>query len=337
MSTAFEFIPDDVDPKLIDRVIVATAIGSSYFADWYQFAFPSWKRYASHCNAAIIVFRGPVVTPDDKSWKPVRWHKMLAPRLALNHFPRVRQFLVLDSDLLISPIAPDVFSKHDVNRIGVVSSVDVPFERENMLRRLAFLRHHRFSTDYPLDSSLFQSPADHLEQRGFPRFHNLFTAGFFLMNAWTHPQLFADWYADFSTEDAESMHAETGQWEEPFLNAKIQERDLAQWFSYEYQAIWSYEAARSAPVIFDWALSQEHNDDIVRAIEYTLWDCYFLHFAGSWNESQVWKRGLTFADPERLQEVTKYAAYSRQKLLGLPVGKVNPPESQSPATHQRLS
>ena len=308
----------------VKAVILSTAIGSNYFSNWSEFARHTWEQYAEKYGIGILVHSHPVVTRDNEAWLPERWHKMIAPSFVKDYFPKVAQILVLDSDVLISPIAPNVFELHDTDKFGVVSSKNLPFNREATFRMAAYLRHHRFSERYPLDSSLFQPVSNEFTNRGFPVQEDFFTAGFILMNSTSHTEMVASWYREVSVEQAVETHERTGQWEEPFLNWRIQETGDVQWFDYRFQSIWLYEAARRFPMIFDWVREPEKFPELVRAIEYALWDSYFLHFAGAWDESEAWKLGKVFSQQSRLEDVLRWGEYLATPLTGEPRGKILP-------------
>ena len=50
---------------------------------------------------------------------------------------------------------------------------------------------------------------------------------------------------------------------------------------------------------------------------------YFLHFAGSWNECQMWKTTNIF-DKKVVSEWNDYQKYYLKKPKGVPRGKITP-------------
>ena len=82
---------------------------------------------------------------------------------------QVENVLYLDSDILISPLAPNLFHDFDPLSIAVVSLCNnLPQPRDLTLRRLAFLRHTHLSRS-PLDSALFMSLPDVFKYHSLPR------------------------------------------------------------------------------------------------------------------------------------------------------------------------
>ena len=67
----------------------------------------------------------------------------------------------------------------------------------------------------------------------------------------------------------------------------------------------------------------ENSDkSIIRnCIESSLLSNYFLHFAGSWHESKMWKIDGLFSDYRLLEE---YSQYLSSKVTGKPLGMIKP-------------
>jgi len=85
----------------------------------------------------------------------------------------------------------------------------------------------------------------------------------------------------------------TNNGEQTHVNYEIQNWGKVQWLKYEYQAIWNYEMAINYPFLY----TKENRDNatmISNCIEACLLKNHFLHFAGSWYESEMWKAdGIT--------------------------------------------
>ena len=73
----------------------------------------------------------------------------------------------LDADILVNPLAPDVFGYHDDDCISVVSQTKTPFDYSKVLRKLHTAVYTQLSPDYPLDSSLFMSKKDYFQHHQF--------------------------------------------------------------------------------------------------------------------------------------------------------------------------
>jgi hypothetical protein len=76
-------------------------------------------------------------------------------------------------------------------------------------------------------------------------------------------------------------------------------------------------------------LYSEHRDnpEVTRAcIEASLFSNYFLHFAGSWYESEMWEQVKVFDTPESLAMFRDFADYLKTPVYGKPLGAIKPKE-----------
>ena len=55
-------------------------------------------------------------------------------------------------------------------------------------------------------------------------------------------------------------------------------------------------------------------------IESTLLKCYFLHFAGTWPESNFWRTNKLFNKKKKINLFNNLNKYLRMKVRGKPVG-----------------
>jgi hypothetical protein len=58
-------------------------------------------------------------------------------------------------------------------------------------------------------------------------------------------------------------------------------------------------------------------------IEASLYANYFLHFAGAWHESEMWKEGESFTGA-RAQLLESYTTYRSAPVTGTPRGFIKP-------------
>jgi hypothetical protein len=107
--------------------------------------------------------------------------------------------------------------------------------------------------------------------------------------------------------------------DEPILNYEFQQRFQINWIPYHYQAIWIYEMANSYPFLYQ----QDRNSDLINlCVENSINSNTFLHFAGSWHESDMFDRIEQINLSSELQE--EFNNYRRTKVFGRPVGIVKP-------------
>jgi hypothetical protein len=126
------------------------------------------------------------------------------------------------------------------------------------------------------------------------------------------------WFEKY-TRDVKSI---TGGGDEAHVNYEFQQWGKLSWLPYEFQALWTYEAAWHYPFIFD--LEELESETVRACIEASLYKNHFLHFAGSWHECQMWKIGGIFATEEKQNEIAAYRDYLRMPLTGKPQGMIKP-------------
>jgi hypothetical protein len=233
--------------------------------------------------------------------------------------PIVRRIACLDTDILINPVAPDIFAATPADRIGAVSKrTSLPFDRMDTLRRLAFLRHRYFDDRYPLDSSLFASVEDTYRHVGLEPERDDVNSGVICLSVADHARILGGL---FDAYDASVMRNDSGG-EQIYFNQFLFSSKIEHLLDYRFNCLWAWEAALRYPFLYTTDIK---DDDLVRrCIESALAANWFLHFAGSWHESQVWKRVRVLEDPEVLDRWERFAEYLRQPVTGKFVGPVKP-------------
>lgn len=306
------------------RVLLTGTIGSTYFEDWFIHAFPSWKEYALRNGAGIVAVRAP--TSNAPTRLPLAWYKAFLPEHIMELHPSIRQVALLDSDVIISPTATDIFSFHEQGTIGVISQFNLPFDRELALRKLAFFRNFFFDPSYPLDSSLHAPVEKIYSDRNLPHYRDHFCAGVMTIDGLETSRLLASWVREADLVEATAIATRTGQWEQPYLNHKVYSAGLNHELPYSFQGLWTLEAALKAPQVFE-AIVENDWKAVEQAVEFVMMDLDFLHFAGSWPESQVWKKVLPFSDPRSIDLLVEWRVARETELTGNARGPIKPSSS----------
>lgn len=315
-NDCFEVIYRPVSSR---NYIVTLAIGDKYLDLWKRSALPLWKRYCEKNDIGIIVFYDNLVDDDYLYWKKATWQKLLIGRVLQDSLIDVDNFCYLDTDILINPYAPNVFDMHEVEKISVVSlRKNLPFSINETLRREAFLRHTYYDKSYPLDSALFISIENIYKYHDLPIQDDLFCAGMFMCNVSRYSELMKIWFDKYAG-DVSSI---TGGGDQTHLNFEFLNHGKIKWLDYRYQAIWTYEMASKYPFLYNRDLS---TTQLIReCIEATLYSNYFLHFAGSWYESDMWKLGGFFEGSRKKTEMSDYYKYLETEVTGQPKGMCKP-------------
>ena len=66
---------------------------------------------------------------------------------------------------------------------------------------------------------------------------------------------------------------------------------------------------------------------IKSCIEASLFSNYFLHFAGSWYESEMWEQVKVLDTPESLEMFRAFDEYMKVPVYGKPLGAIKPKDN----------
>ena len=103
-----------LSPKIKKNYIVTIAIGDQYLSEWEQYALPSWKLYCEKYDIGLIVFTRDLISKQDLKWKKATWQKLLIGNTLKSKISNIDNICYLDTDILISPIAPDIFNNFNM-------------------------------------------------------------------------------------------------------------------------------------------------------------------------------------------------------------------------------
>jgi len=308
-----------IEPGASGNILTTVAIGKEYLEPWENNALPSWDEYCRKNDLGLIVFNEEMLEKDSSVWKKANWQKLLIGRALDEAGMNIKNVCYLDTDILISPLAPNVFDDYDDETICLVSQVHgLPQSLHQTLRRLAFLRHTNWDRQYPLDSALFMTPKQIFEFHGVPPHDEYVCTGFFVFSVAKHGELLKSWFDKYQ----KGVQSITGGGEEPHLNHELMSWGKLSWLPYEFQALWTYEVAWRYPFLFEFG---RNNEALIReCIEASLYANHFLHFAGSWHECQMWKIGRFFEGERQRSELDAYLAYLATPVTGQPKGMIRP-------------
>ena len=295
--------------------IVTIAIGEKFYQEWREFVLPSWLLYCQRNRLNLAVIDNDLIKKGHADWKKPTWQKLLIGREFLRKDIEVDNICFLDADILVNPLAPDVFDAHDENCISVVSQTNTPFNYSRVLRRIAYYRNAHLSSDYPLDSSLFMSKRDYFNHHGFAEQEDLFCAGFFIFNVKMFSEIMAQWFFKYPS-DVETI---TNGGDEPVLNFEFQNLGKIKWLDYSFQALWLYEMAEKYSFLYE---DFDNTDLIKECIRASLRQNYFLHFAGKW-EGQMYKKP-NIVDARFINEMQSFHNYLEMPVTGKPKGLIYP-------------
>lgn len=307
-----------IQPGSSGNIIATIAIGGDFFETWLQYAYPTWKSYCERHQLGLVVFTSHIDPQDDK--RP-QWQKLLIGSKIKSEMPFVQNICHLDTDILISPLAPNIFDNYQPLNIGLISQKNnLPYpDLESVLRRIAFLRHNCYSQTYPLDSFLFASISDVFALLGLPPHLDFACTGVFVFNVQNHSQLLDQWFHKY---DATIVDKAGRGAEETYLNHELQSWGSIQWLDYRFQALWIYEMAWKYPFLYNNGRSDKKWQK--SCIEASLFTNYFLHFAGAWHESHIWKETQILNDASQITFFNQFRDYLSIPVTGKPKGEIVP-------------
>jgi hypothetical protein len=307
------------------QIIATNAVGGKYLENWQANSQKNWQAYAERYQVGIAIFTKDVGPSSNEFSKGPAWQKLLIPEILWDAFPQVKKIALIDTDVAFSPMGRNLFDFSGETGLGVVSQFrNLPFDVQAVKRRLAFLRHHRFSSKYPLDSELFAGPREFLTARGLPPLDDFFCSGVMVVNDESTAKELATWYFRVSKAVSDQIRREHGTWEEPYVNAWAQEEIALTWMPYSFQALWNYELAYFHPSAFSLVGGKLDETSALESLEETLLRCDLLHFAGGWHESEAWNLLDKAFRSINSFELNEFQQYLNTSVFGKPVGKVLP-------------
>jgi len=297
--------------------ITTTAIGESYFSDFKKYSMPSWIEYCNKFGLGLAVVVGDLVSCDNRYYKKANWQKFLVGRELQVVDSLVDNICHLDTDIIISPIAPNIFEFHDVNRISVISLREgLPFSYDLALKRMAFFRNKFYDKKYPLDSALFIDIENLYKCNGLevPKIADETCSGVYVFNA----KKYSDFFEQIFYLYTKDINTTTNGGDQTHFNYHVLNNSV-KFLPYKFQAIWAFEQAINYPFLY------YHPDQklIDKCINSSLMDNYFLHFAGSWHESDMWKSS-GILNKKNSDLIQSFTSYLDTEVVGNPVGMVRP-------------
>lgn len=304
-------------PGKSGNVIVSHAVGGNYLKNWENNSLDSWLFYCEKHDLGLIILTELIIEDNKKS----HWQKLLIGSELLKLNLEIKSACYLDTDIFINPGSPNIFDDYNKEKIGLVSQYkNLPYNRLAVLRRLAFFRHHFYSNNYPLDSSLFFSAKETYKYHNLTPLDDYACMGVFLINLENHSgflyELFHQYKAGIKSLDGGS--------EEVYLNHAIISNNLVQWMSYKWQSLWIFEM----PWCHSHLYFNQSKDAIIDSIKSSLFNCNFLHFAGTW-EGIHWNECNNLFNRLNVNDYLGFEIYLNTKLERKPKGIKHRPKIEN--------
>jgi hypothetical protein len=297
------------------KAIVTLAIGEIYLKKWEQNSLPSLLNYCKRHSLGLYVQTDPIDKKEPR--KKPQWQKILLPAELKNKFEFIDEFCYIDTDIVANQFAESIFTLNLQDKFSLISQFsNLPYDLDEILRRIAFNRNRFYSKNYPLDSSLFMKFKDIYNHHNLPEQEDYACTGVFMGFVEAHAETLKNIYYQYD----HTVSTLTDGGDEPILNYEFQSNFNINWIPYQYQAIWIYEMASKYPFLYQ----EKLNIDLInKCIENSIYSNTFLHFAGSWDESRMFENIQRIDFDSNLQ--LEFEQYKKIKLNGQPVG-INKPK-----------
>jgi hypothetical protein len=131
-------------------------------------------------------------------------------------------------------------------------------------------------------------------------------------------KIFKNWFFKYKQD----IYSVTGGGEQTHFNYEVQKYGQVNFIDYRFQAIWVFEMAIYYPYLYE--LKAKFNKMITDTIITSIQNNYFLHFAGSWHESEMWKNKELKKKYFGSKILKKLIQFQKVKLKGKPQGMLKP-------------
>lgn len=299
--------------KSSHKAIVTLAIGDTYETNWRKNAYPSLIEYCKRHNLGLYLQNTSLDTQTLR--KKITWQKLLLAQEIKNNFSYINEFCYIDSDVIANKFEESIFSSYD-GKLALVSQFkNLPFNLNLVLRRIAFYRNWYFSSRYPLDSSLFMGVEEIYKYHNLTPQSDYACAGLFMGDVDQHSKPMKEIFESYDS----TVYSITDGGDEPILNFEFQSRFAINWLPYKFQALWLYEMAAYFSFLYE---PTTESDMILKCVESSLRNNIFLHFAGSWNESDMISASEKVPGNRKLSE--EFNEYCKKPITGIPIGRILP-------------
>ena len=220
---------------------------------------------------------------------------------------------MLDSDIFINEIAPNIFKHSNLQKISVVNFYkNLPYRKNDyeLRERIVHLRRLYLDNLYPLRSSITASPIEIFKHYNFGKsYNNYFCAGVMVYNIKKFNNFFYKVYLKYCNKN----YVKKFNGVEIPLNFEVLKLNKTYWLDYKFQTIWLFELADKYSFIY--REKKLLNKLIKICAEEIILNSFFLHFPGTLKDSaNVWKIKNFFKN-KKLIKLNKLFNFKSKKLI----------------------
>ncbi len=294
--------------------IACIAIGKKFYNHWKKCIYPYWRSYCIKNNLGLIVFTEDLIKKTDVNWKKPTWQRLLVGHEIKKRFPVVKNICVLDLDIIINPLSPNIFNFCKKNKINLTSlRTNLPFEYKKTIRKMAFFRKKFTNKNYPLDSLLNSDLKNLYSEDGLEPQNDELCVGVMAYNLKKFSKILHDWFYNFNKKN---MKTNFGGCQNQ-VAYKILSNNYCNLLDYKFQAIWVFEIAARFPFIMKYLKNYQLISEFVLS---AILDNYFLHFAGGGADAKVWLQPKLFKKINK-KLISEFQSYYDKKLQGKKIYK----------------
>ncbi len=302
-----------------NNYIVTLNIGSKYLNDWSKYSLPLWLKYCKKHDLGLISFNKDLISKQSKYYKKKQWQKLLIGYELLKADLNIKNICYLDSDILINFYSPNIFNFHHKSSVSLVSQFNnIPYDDKLTRKKISIFRNTFYSKKYPLNSAI------HMNISQIYKYHNLEVqkdfccTGLFIINLEKYANLFKSFFYKYN----QNISSITDGGEEAYMNYDIHKNCKVNFIDYRFQALWVFEMANYYPHLYKY--KNIKNNLIIQSVENSLINNYFLHFAGSWYESNMWKNSKILKSTDSLKIIKNLNKINTIEFNSKPAGVIKP-------------
>ncbi len=293
--------------------IVSVAIGKKHYNEWKRYASNLWIKYCKKNKLGIIIINKDLISKKSIYWKSPTWQRLLVANYLSLYAKNVKNICLLDTDVFINPLSPNIFDSHKKHKISAVTAYkDIPFFKNNfdLRKKLVFLRKNFLNKKYPLNSSVTASPKEIFKHYKFKKtFNNYFVAGVLVFNIKLFEKVLLKIYKKYCSNYLKKTFLGV----EVPLNNELMRLNLVNWIEYKFQAIWLFEIADKYNFLY---YNNFKDKKILKlVIEQILIENYFLHFAGTLSDAKnIWKLTNILNEKKKIKLINSYQNFEKKKI-----------------------
>ncbi len=292
--------------------LVSVVIGKKHFNDWKRYCLESWKKYAKKNDLGILIIKKDLIEKKSDYWKTPTWQRLLVAEYIRVSSLNVKNICVLDSDIFINELAPNIFKFSNLNKISVVNFYkNLPYRKNDytLRERIVYLRRLFLDKSYPLRSSITASPKEIFKNYKLSKnLNNYFCAGVMVYNSNKFSKFFKDSYIKYCDKKYKKIFKGV----EVPINFEIMKDNKPFWLDYKFQTNWLFELADKYSFVY--REKKNYKMLVKYCAEEIILNSYFLHFPGTLKDAgKAWQIKNFFKD-KKLNILNKFFNSKNKKI-----------------------